>query len=135
MTGVGIMLWRRSLRSYELHDLVLTFSRDGRIGNDNFHLNLFSNLLGKAGPLLRTFAHAGSVLTLYAAQYRKEVANLSMNGVPGVMALLSHVFFCAMLSANSCTSPFCDFSILANSALSSSFSLASCADRKRRDRC
>ncbi|KAF2840077.1 hypothetical protein M501DRAFT_971962 [Patellaria atrata CBS 101060] len=56
-----------------------------------------------------------------------------MNGVPGVIALLSHVF---LFSASSSTSPSeRDFSILRNSALSSSFSLASCADRNLRERC
>ncbi|RAK97464.1 uncharacterized protein BO80DRAFT_189305 [Aspergillus ibericus CBS 121593] len=59
-----------------------------------------------------------------------------MNGVPGVMTLLSHVFWmtCSWISASALL-PFCFASIFRNSSFFSSASLASCAERKRRARC
>src|ERR1700712_5891386 len=39
MAGVGIILWRASLRTYELHNLVFSLTWDGGVGNDDFHLS------------------------------------------------------------------------------------------------
>src|SRR5258708_5368180 len=79
------------------------------------------------------FAQAGSVLALYAAQYLNASASLCMNGVPGVMTLLSNLsFFGGELPGSALPEEMSSFH---SSALASSSSFASWTDLNRRDRC
>src|SRR3569833_2657370 len=83
-----------------------------------------------------SLAHAGSVLSLYAHQYLRLAAKISMNGVPGVIELESNAFFVTVSRVSWLRlPPFCRLSNFKCSSLSSSFSFASWAARNRRERC
>lgn len=46
MTSVGVVVRRGSLRSYKIHDLVLSFSWDRGIRNDDFQLSKLARFIG-----------------------------------------------------------------------------------------
>jgi len=56
------------------------------------------NLKKEREKLQRTPFQPGSVLSFFATQYRKDVANKSMNGVPGVIAFESQAVLLRMSS-------------------------------------
>jgi hypothetical protein len=72
---------------------VLTFTRNAGIGDVDLKLwGVFRQMEEIYRGIQPTFFHALSVLIFCVTQYRSDEARRSMKGVPGVMALESHVF-------------------------------------------
>jgi hypothetical protein len=89
MSGVRVMTGVCALSAYEVHNLVLSFSRHTCIRDDDLELykKLIRKILKKCS--LRTSFHPGSVFIFSTTQYRNDAARRAMNGVPGVIALES----------------------------------------------
>jgi hypothetical protein len=88
--GVDIIALVYPLAADEVHDLVLTLSRNASIRYVDLELCRGSEqTLMRDIKLQRTPFQPGSVLSFCTTQYRREAARRSMKGVPGVIALES----------------------------------------------